>query len=625
MSATLKNVYAPVPSTTRGKPIHVGGDPKGANWLYTCGSAVVIRNLQNPLQAELYTEHRHPTTVARYAPSGFYIASGDVSGAVRIWDTVNKEHVLKIELNVLSGAILDIQWSDDSKRLVVCGDGKERFGAVLMFDSGSSVGEISGHAKSICSCDWRQTRPYRVATGSEDLLVNWFEGPPFKFKKSMKEHTRFVNCVRFSPDGSRLIAVSSDKLGFLYDGKSGDLVGQLSTEPGQAHTAGIYSCAWKADSQQLLTASADRTCRTWSRDGAWLQTFTMPGGDRVELQQLGCLWQADQMLSIALSGFVSYLDADRPDVPRRVVRGHNKAVTALAIDVSRGTIYSGSYDALMLEWRLDSAETAAFDSTGHTNQINRAVVQPVADAAADHSALLVTASMDDTVRLTPIGRHGASGAGLDYDAVGSSVVKLESAAVDVAVSRRCALVLAVVTDGVCVLRSGRLVAKRPLPYQPTTIALSVDETQVAVGGRDNKVHVYQLADDDSLVPVTELTAHRGPVTRVAYSPDGQWLASADHNRDIFVWDIGSSWALKHQGWVFHTAAVRDLAWSPSSLHLASAGLDGALYVWSLEQPSKRIFIKDAHSGGVNVCVFVDSSTLLSAGQDCAIKSWQLQL
>jgi hypothetical protein len=55
-----------------------------------------------------------------------------------------------------------------------------------MFDSGSSVGEISGHSKPVSSCDFKQTRPYRVVTGGEDMLVNYFEGPPFKFKKSIK-------------------------------------------------------------------------------------------------------------------------------------------------------------------------------------------------------------------------------------------------------------------------------------------------------------------------------------------------------------------------------------------------------------------------------------------------------
>lgn len=31
---------------------------------------------QNPAIADIYTEHAHQATVAKYSPSGFYIASG---------------------------------------------------------------------------------------------------------------------------------------------------------------------------------------------------------------------------------------------------------------------------------------------------------------------------------------------------------------------------------------------------------------------------------------------------------------------------------------------------------------------------------------------------------------------
>ena len=50
----------------------------------------------------------------------------DVIGNVRIWDTTQKEHILKIELKVISGPITDIQWSEDSKRVVAVGEGKEK-------------------------------------------------------------------------------------------------------------------------------------------------------------------------------------------------------------------------------------------------------------------------------------------------------------------------------------------------------------------------------------------------------------------------------------------------------------------------------------------------------------------
>jgi hypothetical protein len=51
-----------------------------------------------------------------------------------------------------------------------------------MAETGTSVGEISGQSKSINSCDFRPSRPFRIVTGCEDNTIGVFEGPPFKFK-----------------------------------------------------------------------------------------------------------------------------------------------------------------------------------------------------------------------------------------------------------------------------------------------------------------------------------------------------------------------------------------------------------------------------------------------------------
>ena len=45
---------------------------------------------------------------------------------VRIWDTVNKEHILKNEFQPLSGHIKDLQWSSDNQRIIVGGEGREK-------------------------------------------------------------------------------------------------------------------------------------------------------------------------------------------------------------------------------------------------------------------------------------------------------------------------------------------------------------------------------------------------------------------------------------------------------------------------------------------------------------------
>jgi hypothetical protein len=75
MSVTAKDIYGPIPPTTRGVPVHLGGDVKGDKILICVGSTVAIRSQKDLIKTELYQEHVHNTTVARLAPSGFYCAS----------------------------------------------------------------------------------------------------------------------------------------------------------------------------------------------------------------------------------------------------------------------------------------------------------------------------------------------------------------------------------------------------------------------------------------------------------------------------------------------------------------------------------------------------------------------
>ena len=181
-------MYAPVPLTTRGESVSLKADPKGEKMIYTCGKGVVTRDIAEPANAELYLQHVANATCAAVSPSGYYCASGDESGKLRIWDTTQEEHILANEFPVLSGKIHDIAWSGDSERIVIVGDGRERYGAAILAKTGSSVGSIVGHSKTILSCDFKPNRPFRVATASEDFSIGFHTGPPFKFAHGNQDH-----------------------------------------------------------------------------------------------------------------------------------------------------------------------------------------------------------------------------------------------------------------------------------------------------------------------------------------------------------------------------------------------------------------------------------------------------
>ncbi|MFQ5793664.1 MAG: trypsin-like peptidase domain-containing protein [Candidatus Bipolaricaulia bacterium] len=110
-----------------------------------------------------------------------------------------------------------------------------------------------------------------------------------------------------------------------------------------------------------------------------------------------------------------------------------------------------------------------------------------------------------------------------------------------------------------------------------------------------------------------LTGHTDATTSVAFSPDGQMLASTSRDNTIILWDVETRQPLG-QPRTGHTRAVNSVAFSPDGKTLASAGGDGILILWDIEtrQPLDPSFT--GHTDAVNSVAFSpDGKTLASAG------------
>ncbi|KAM8757267.1 WD repeat-containing protein 1 [Acanthopagrus schlegelii] len=605
MAYELKHVFASLPQMERGVSKVIGGDPKGNNFLYTNGKCVIIRNIDNPAIADVYTEHAHQVTVAKYSPSGFYIASGDASGKVRIWDTTQKEHLLKYEYTPISGKVKDIAWTEDSKRMAVVGDGREKFGAVFLWDSGSSVGDLSGHSKLINSVDIKQNRPYRIVVGSDDQTASFFEGPPFKFKFTLSRHSQFVNCVRFSPNGERFVTSGGDGMIFIYDGKTGEFVGSLGGE--KSHNGGIYAVSWSPDSTQLISASGDKTVKLWDV-GAGTAVTTFKMGTDVADQQLGCLWQKDHLLSISLSGYINYLDKNNPDRPIRTIKGHSKSIQCLTVHKidGRPNIFSGSHDGHINYWDADTGENDCFSGKGHSNQVSKVVIND-----ADE---LVTCSMDDTLRFTTINKK-------EYSA--SDVVKMDFQPKSVSVASG-GLSLAVCVEQIVLLKDKKKVFTLDrLGYEAEVGAIHPGGTTAAVGGKDEKIHLYSI-QGNTLKDEGKTIDAKGTITEMAYSPNGAYLATVDDKKVAAVYCVADDYKNKTEYYGHHAKPV-SLAWSPDNEHFATGGMDMMVYVWTVGDADKRIKIPDTHRlHHVSDLAWIDDHTLVTGSHDACIKQWTLK-
>ncbi|XP_072315629.1 WD repeat-containing protein 1 [Eucyclogobius newberryi] len=603
MPHELKRVFACLPQMERGQSKVISGDPKGNNFLYTNGKCVIIRNIDNPVVADVYTEHAHQAQVAKYAPSGFYIASGDASGKVRIWDTTQKEHLLKYEYQPISGKVLDIAWTEDSKRIAVVGDGREKFASVFLWDSGSSVGELTGHSKLINSVDVRQKRPYRIATASDDTTAEFFEGPPFKFKFTLKEHTQFVNCVRFSPDGAHFATAGADGQIFLYDGQKGELLRSLGGE--KAHAGGIYALSWSPDSSQLISASGDRTVKLWDvGSGSSVTTFSL--GSEVGDQQLGCLWQNNHLLSVSLSGNINYLDKNNPERPIRVLQGHTKSIQCLTVHKGDGRsyVYSGSHDGHITRWDGETGETQCFSGKGHTNLISRMTI--------NESNELVTCSMDDTVRFTPTGSREYSG----------DVLKMDFQPKSVSVSSGGTSLAVCIGQVVLLKNKKKVFTLDSLDYEPEVGALQPGGATAAVGDSEGKIHLFSVRGS-SLSAEDQVLEAKAKVTDLGFSPDGAFLAALDENKVLTVFSVADNYNVKGNFYGHHAKPVT-LCWSPDSEHIATGGMDMNVYVWDINDEDKRIKLPDSHRlHHVSGLAWVDAHTLVTTSHDANIKQWTI--
>ena len=88
----------PNPGTERGEGTFLSSNKAGTKLVYCAGNVVIVRDVADPSVCEIYREHKSRTTVAKFSPSGNYIASGDDAGKVRVWAYDHPEKILKKEI-----------------------------------------------------------------------------------------------------------------------------------------------------------------------------------------------------------------------------------------------------------------------------------------------------------------------------------------------------------------------------------------------------------------------------------------------------------------------------------------------------------------------------------------------
>jgi pimeloyl-ACP methyl ester carboxylesterase len=118
-----------------------------------------------------------------------------------------------------------------------------------------------------------------------------------------------------------------------------------------------------------------------------------------------------------------------------------------------------------------------------------------------------------------------------------------------------------------------------------------------------------------------LSGHTEQIFGLAFSPDGQLLASASADGTVKFWDVASGQELHT---LHHEGGVCGLAISSDGRLLASGGLDGLVKVWDVEGRQEAHTLS-GHGGAVCGLSISPEGTLLATGSvDQSVRLWHLE-
>jgi WD40 repeat protein len=446
------------------------------------------------------------------------IANGEKVATVRLWSSASREEVRQFTAPTWS--VRSVGFSPDGKWVIAgC------YGDVIsVWDvaMGREVRRFAGRAPSIAvSPDGAMLAAGGAGEeGTQPRTIRLWELATGKEIRCLPTLQDDLTSLAFSPDGRMLVAGSHPNVICLWDVATGK-----ERFPAQSHQGTVHSLAFLPDGS-LGTVSSDTTVRFWEAStGKEIRRW--PGGQ-------GALWYLAVSPDARL---VATGGADRTVRVRESPTGKEWHRFADGIGWWQAACFSPDGQHLVTG---DQKGTIRVRAVG-TPEILRTVregercLQTAPVLSPDGK--LLAACLNQRVRVD----------GYKYwlcvweTETGKKRVELEA--------WDCS----------------------SLAFSPDSLTLAVGITDVSTG---NYQHYIRLWDVVSGKEVGRLSGYQ---PRLAFSPDGQTLASAERDAVIRLWEVRTGKErCQFRG---HQGDIASLAWSPDGQRLASGSEDSTALVW----------------------------------------------
>ncbi|MBL9160262.1 MAG: WD40 repeat domain-containing protein [Verrucomicrobiales bacterium] len=566
----------------------------------------MLRDALTGAEVEPIKAHDDWVTYLDFTPDGGLLASGSSDSAVKIWDTRTREEIHSLDGH--ANAVNGVDFSPDGSLLASASDD----GTVKVWDvdTGKCLRSLSNGREVANDIEFDPNGSLLAmawSDGSIELLGLDKSSTP---ETVLVGHTESVYCIAFSPNGLLLASGSDDNsmrlwnvvtgkevnyngvgealysLAFSPDGNSVarglesgvidvkslhyDEDGDVTTGSSvfsNSHSLEVTELFFTPDGNRLVSCGSDGTAKIWDMcRTAELSDWSVRSDD-VGVECVAFSPDGKLLIAGADEGTLSVVDA-QTGAKLGVFQGE-KGVSCLAFSFDGLSFAKGSYDASLL--LFDAGSGMILKSFyGNTEPVRSLAFSPT-------GRTLASGGDGGELRLWDI----ESGAELHS-------LKADGTVFSIAFSTDGMLLAAGTSVGIQLWDLKSATRLSPIGEGNNAaicVAFSPDGKHLASGGSDRVVSLWNLTDQrfERAFPVER------QIDSLAFSPDAKTLSCAA-GREVRLWDLATGVQLAN--FAEHAGVVWSVAFSPDGNRLASASTKGEVKIWD----TKRGPIADSWSG-----------------------------